>query len=396
MSTSILNYGIIGTDAMDGSRPTFSSVVGRSEVQRVLVEVAASPRSLAFIDSALEESEVSRKDLEELGLIRCESERCVLSFTFLTSTDVQKVREVAEVSARSLVADILARSKEIEVGLNRYRMRGIDLAAVAYIVLGCFSLDWDALAMAAERGYAAMAPEDGYIPWAEEKSDLSLKGFYWGSHNEYLPDVTVTSFGDHFSLPRHALPDSVWRLQLHLRQMDMPDSLKSKLIPATRQALNAMMRNAGRLMLILRDGQKDLAELAEWARVPAGDAETLATLLVELGYATAERGGYQAAVPVLTQVDAPMLEELRHVSESVIDGWMTANYDQLKLRLSGTTPVRFGVPFAETFTQIWHYIFGAANRQLVEVGLFADPYADSRKHKGFIPVVWHPAVWRHR
>ena len=47
---------------------------------------------------------------------------------------------------------------------------------------------------------------------------------------------------------------------------------------------------------------------------------------------------------------------------------------------------------SESRARIWHYIFGAANRQLVEAGLFTNPYAESRRYKGFITVVWHPSL----
>jgi len=45
-----------------------------------------------------------------------------------------------------------------------------------------------------------------------------------------------------------------------------------------------------------------------------------------------------------------------------------------------------------TFYKIWHEIFGAANRILVEKGMFYDPYGGSRKHEGYLPVVWHMGV----
>jgi hypothetical protein len=55
-----------------------------------------------------------------------------------------------------------------------------------------------------------------------------------------------------------------------------------------------------------------------------------------------------------------------------------------------TLPV--AVPFTESFTMVWHYIFGITNRRLVEAGLFADPYNEKRKFKGFIPLVYKTMV----
>lgn len=56
--------------------------------------------------------------------------------------------------------------------------------------------------------------------------------------------------------------------------------------------------------------------------------------------------------------------------------------------MADLTPVRNGVPFERVYTEVWHFIFGIANRTLAEEGLFADPYADERRHQGFLPFVW--------
>ena len=396
MRGNLLRYGIIGTETEIESQPSFSFVMSQFEVQKLLLDIAESPRRPEFIGPALGSSGVSHQDLEDLGLIRREGEQYVLSFTLLTKADAGIVRRVGEQSARSLAADVLARRDEIESALGRYDVEGVDAGAAAFILLGCFSLDWDGLALAAERGYAATAPEDGYIPWAQERAELSLRAIYWGSHNEYLPDVVVTSFGDHFSRPRHALPDAIWRLELHLAEAEMPASMAAKLVGPAQQALNRMMGHAGRLTLALREGAKTVDELVETSGLRVEDAGPLMELLVELDYATQEGERYRATIPVFTPADRPLVDELRGIGERVLEGWMGSGYDELKEELSEITPMRFGVDFAETFTQIWHYIFGAANGQLVEAGLFADPYAEDRRYHGFIPCVWHPDVWRSR
>ena len=68
--------------------------------------------------------------------------------------------------------------------------------------------------------------------------------------------------------------------------------------------------------------------------------------------------------------------------------WHEANYDRVTQALADLTPVRNGAPFEPVYTEVWHFIFGIANRTLVKEGLFADPYADDRRNQGFLPVVW--------
>jgi len=99
-----------------------------------------------------------------------------------------------------------------------------------YIVLGCFSLDWDGLDLTRERGYrtAAQRTIDGrsFTPWAKEKGvEVSLRGLYRGSHNQERTDVTLTTFGDHHALPRFGLPDLLWNSgEAFRRYGDVPEA----------------------------------------------------------------------------------------------------------------------------------------------------------------------------
>ena len=68
--------------------------------------------------------------------------------------------------------------------------------------------------------------------------------------------------------------------------------------------------------------------------------------------------------------------------------WHEENYDAIKAVLSDLTPLRNGVPFERVYTEVWHFVFGIANRELVKAGFFADPYAEGRRHKGFRPFIW--------
>jgi hypothetical protein len=111
-----------------------------------------------------------------------------------------------------------------------------------------------------------------------------------------------------------------------------------------------------------------------------------------LGYAAKLGDRYEARVPVFTQRDNSLIREVRRIGREVLERWFVENYEPLKSELSVCTPWRYGQPFAEGFYPIWHYIFGSTNRQLVENGLFADPYAPERKFKGYIPAVFHESA----
>ena len=338
---------------------------------------------------------MERKQLEDLGLVRRWDGEYVIAFAFFTSEDVQKVRAVAERVTDSLVRALVARRSDIDAVLQRYDAQGVDPKAVPYIVLGCFSLDWDGLDLTAEKRYRSLpyvtAGEGKFIPYAEEKSNLSLKGIYLGSHDSDEGEFRFTSFGDHFSLPRWTFPDLAWLLPIHAAR-DLPDSLRLEVNRALQQAMESMLRQVGRIMFALRDHERTLIELAGIVGMGTQETEDLLTLLAELEYVTRLGDRYRVLAPVLSERDGPMVQALRQVGWDVMEAWLSVNYEDVKGQLSNLIDVRSGVPYADMFTQIWHYLFGTANRKLVESGMFADPYAQSRRYKGFIPAVWHQSL----
>ncbi len=365
-------------------------------VQKVLLEIAAAPRSREFIEAGLAGTGVAVANLESLGLIKKRGDNYAVAFSLMTKADEQKVCEVTEARAHSLSEAFLKRRTEIETILRAYDMKGADPKAVAYLLLGCFALDWDGLNLTQENNYRVAAPErpngDHYTPWAREKNELILKGLFWGSHNDYQPDSVLTSFGDHFSVPRAALPDLFMRVPSRAIHPEMPMPLKRRVFAVVNQALAVSNRRAGLMMLALRDGEKNGEALAKAAGIKKSEADDLLGLLVELEYVETKGDLYRSRIPVFAERDKPMVVAILHLGREVMGQWLATNYEPMKTELSNITPSREGVPYAEGFTQIWHYVFGAANRQLVEAGLFANPYSDEQKHKGFIPTVWHPSL----
>jgi hypothetical protein len=146
------------------------------------------------------------------------------------------------------------------------------------------------------------------------------------------------------------------------------------------------------MMFSLREHPRNLADLAAVAGMSINDAKNLLSLLAELEYVDLIPIGYRARIPVLTDQDGQVVQRLRRVGSEVMSMWLSENYADIKAQLSELTAVRHGVPYPVVFTQVWHYLFGTANRKLVKFGVFADPYAQSKRHKGFIPAVWHDSL----
>ena len=230
--TQLLAYSYNGTGKPGASGREFMQVMKRLEVQKALLDVAAAPRTSTFFSEALKGIGVTPDDLQNLRLIRRDGDLYVLRFSLYTKSDLDKIRAVAEVEGASLAAALLARRSEIQEILARNPQSGVDSKTMAYFILGCVSLDWDGLNLAEKRGYMAAPPKGIYIPEAHEiGGGGSNRGIYWGSHN-YHESIAHTSFGDHYSLPRYALPDLLSSPKSVPREMNAPELLKSKLFDA--------------------------------------------------------------------------------------------------------------------------------------------------------------------
>jgi hypothetical protein len=80
-----------------------------------------------------------------------------------------------------------------------------------------------------------------------------------------------------------------------------------------------------------------------------------------------------------------MLDAARELGWQLMDEWLDINYSTVEAELQALTARKYGIPYRQLYTQIWHYLFGLANKSLVHSGHFANPYAEGRVSKGMIP-----------
>ena len=384
----ILHYSIVGSSSCS-TKPCFTGVMANVQVQQALLKLAQGPIPSKVFESSLHGAGVSTSDLLSLRLIRLDGDQYFLNFPLFTAQDDQRIRAVTARYAGSLASTMLTRRPEIESALSGYDAPGVDRKAVAFFVLGCASLDWDGLNITAAKGYRKETeerPDGKYVPDAEEITAQSLDRIYWGSHNDTYGNIFVTSFGDHAS-KRFSLPDLLWQLPGRTSTTNYPEDLR----PAIQSLLQASMDQTGttlaRMMLALRDGDKTSAELAQAGGLQPKEAETFIQLLLAIQMISVHDGRYRATALVLTKRDEAMTKRLLAIGNRVMSQWLAENYPKIKSELQNLSFTRSGVPFEDGFTMIWHYLFGLTNRQLVEAGLFTDPYAPDRKYKGSITVV---------
>jgi len=388
---SPLSIGITGTSPSDRAKdPT--AILGSAKIQRLILEIAETPKSRAEIESVVSGEFFTLDDMVNVGLLREENDAYRIDFNLLRVADQKLILEVAEQSGRDLASAFLAWRDEFEALAASHEQPQIGNAELLFIVLGCFSLDWDGLELTEERGYrdGAQRTLDGrsFTPWAKEKGvAVSLKGLYWGSHSSGSP-LVLTTFGDHDALPRFGLPDMLWNSGgafSHYEHLQDGQQAASRLLA---KYMADAMADAASVMLVL--GEKDLSLQALAARtgIENDRLERMLALLEEAGYVTRQDGTYAGRVLVLGPEDGEMVRDMVAKGREIMIAWHEANYDDVREALSDLTPLRNGVPFGRVYNEVWHFIFGIANRELVKAGLFADPYAESRRHKGFLPFIW--------
>ncbi len=353
----LLQYGIIGS-ASTNNNPNYFQVMNPLGTQRVLRELADGPLNLAIVESRLKGTSVSMQDLLALRLVRRDGNQVFLNFALFTAADAKRIKDVCGPYGASLASAVLSHRKEIEKTLEAYDAPGVDRKALAFIVVGCASLDWDGLAVTEQKGYRKttdIKPDGKYVAQAEEISTNTVKGIYWASRGRSYGQIGITTFGD----------DDAKRLTL-------PTEFAEAL---------------GHVALSLRRSSRTKEEFIKDGLSPM-DAGRLLPILVAFDYVSEQDGRYQAKVPLLTKQDEAMTKNLRALVRKIMEEWLAANYSKIKKELEGLSLTKAGVPFEEGFSMIWHYLFGLANQKLVEAGFFADPYGQDQKFKGYIPVVY--------
>jgi DNA-binding MarR family transcriptional regulator len=147
------------------------------------------------------------------------------------------------------------------------------------------------------------------------------------------------------------------------------------------------MDDVASVMLALSERDLSLEVLAARAGIEIDKLERIIALLEEADYVTRQNETYAGRVLVLSADDEVMVRHMLAKGREIMTAWHESYYDGTKAALSDLTPLRNGVPFERVYTEVWHFVFGIANRELVKAGLFADPYAVGRRHKGFLPFI---------
>ena len=387
-----LQVGVTGSSPSDNSKNT-SAILSSVEMQRLILDISEKPISRADLEKAVAGRFFTVEDMVATGLVREEEGLFYIDFNLLRIEDQKSILEISEQVGRELATAFLARRGDFDKLAQSHAQPHVGDGELFFIVLGCFSLDWDGLNMTEARGYRAGAQRtiDGqsFTPWAKEKgTSVSLKGLYWGSHYSEQSQATFTSFGDHHATPRFGLPDMLWNLSAAFQHYENNADGRR----AARRMLSVYVRDAlddvGLVMFALAERDLTVEEIIAATGIDPEKLERLLKLLEVAQYVELYDERWGSKVLVLGPDAADMVTGMTDIGRQVMIDWHQENYERIKSSSLKLTPILNGVPFERVYTEIWHFAFAIANRTLVEEGFFADPYAADRPYKGFIPAVW--------
>ncbi len=378
-----IKFGICGDLDHHGTAEEHDPFVSlkKAGVKKLIYDLNREPMAE---DELFSEYEGLAEDIERLlrlEFLKVRGKKIYVNFTFLDEADNRLLFDVCQGYAQGLVEEIISERALIEGTLSRYRNPRVCKEKLAFFVIGCYFLDWGSLDLFRRWDIADnLKPRPGgneYVLWGERVEGDLLKGVYWGGHMLPDTDPVFHTFGDHHvDTERRALPDL-----LHLfHGFDFPGggSYRTLLFERRKELASEL---AALVAKIGKDGT-DVSDLTDGTT-----SKEHISLLKEMNYVEEEAGMYYLAVPYFDVDDIEMIYDCISPFVPVLRAWLSDNLDSLRLDLEDARPLRNGVSFDEFFIQVWHVIFGLANRRLASEGLIYDTYAEDSKHPGYLPAV---------
>jgi hypothetical protein len=358
----VLQIGITGSNSSDRKYQP-QTYLHEQCAQDLIAELCQHPIRVAAIDNTL------LNNLLLVAAVRVRDGLCYLNFTCFLRRDIEILNERAAELGRSLARAIAGGLDPSVLRSLRHLRYPEDLPRYLFFLVGCVVLDWHGLGILAHRGYTLqpaemVRPADGnFTIFGNEVYERSLRGLYWGSHNDSYGDYLFTSFGDHDS-PRTCLPDLLWAIHAAPLQ-----DLAPACLAVTRDvALSTYATAVARHLMGEETGEEPLQAHLEALHYTAGGIPT---------------------GPVFVPQDREALRSFIAVLDERLVRWIDDHNDGMRAAFGLLSPMLQGVAWREVLLQIWHYVFAHANRSLCASGVLFDPYSAGSQFPGYLPVVSH-------
>ena len=343
-----IDIGICGEGRID---PKMESDAGQELIRRL----CEGPVDIGSIEPEILDA------FRKMKAIRIDGCKCFLNFTCFLKKDIELLNDICDGLGRELagvVADCLD-DRTLDVTFSE-----VEQEKYLFFLVGCVSLDWHGLTTLARLGLTLSRAEmerPGYgcfTVFANEQVDGNVKELYWGSHNSTHGSYVFTTFGDHDSM-RVSFPDLIWHLNA-ISKLEVAESILSDMTDSYLQGVGDLLKSR------------------------AFDDSATTRILRELHYIKDDC----LNIPVITHQDMEAVQLLVDSVDNAVLTWTKERSGDFQRIFADVTPVRMGVDFREVLIQLWHYIFGHANKHMCRMGVLFSPYSDSSDWPGYLPVVW--------
>jgi hypothetical protein len=324
-------------------------------------------------------------DLARIGAVEERNGKWSVSFAIFNKQDIRLIAKKTKRYALDLADEIAKKRREIEEILARLSCaRQVEMGKLAFAVVGCFMLDWKGLETLNQKGLTLCGkkkqPGDrNYVLLGREEGAMEglLERVYWGSHSSNFGSITFTSFGDHAGC-RFAFPDLTGYFPSLTPQRGEKTGLPDWLSAKTSEALGIFQVNSivdcGRLLLLLEsEGPWTLSQLSNKLAKKHEQVEGLLRLLTDAKYVSLDGEQIKLNYPVFTARDKGTIEAVWEVMSETVQQEALDCFESLGTELAEITPMKRGIDPREIYTDVWHWVFGQANRIMAERGFMFEP-----------------------
>lgn len=390
----LLDIAITGTIRSHGMNdPQY--VLSFVPVQRLVLTAVTRPLERKEVELGLAGTGVTPADLVRLDLLREEGGQYRLTFLLLTVQDQRTMYSLCQKYGVSLANAFVSHRREFDVLAAKFPEQS-QRADLMFDLVEGVAMNWGGLSLTTELGYRIQPPRhpDGsvyFVHATERGAKLDFSGMYLDSQTAPGAVMSFSTFGD--GSPRlQGWPDVLDGIEhaneLWKKTPDVYAALQDEYVAYLFSALD----DAGAIMRSVSAGVLSADALQKQLNIPRSHFDSTLHVLLVTGYLKQLGNGLTIGVPLITLQDKPAVDQILELSRRIMHDWLLANYPAMKHDFDGLSPMQNGVPFGLLFSEVWHYDFAFAAKQLAASGFFADPHAPGRRYDGYVPLVWESGL----
>lgn len=331
------------------------------------------PLTISQISDAIKKDEATVKkiidSLLKANVIREDDGKYWINFTLYSKEDNKILLDIGKEYGKQLAHKLMENKTELSNLTDRIRCADfIERNKINFALIGCFALDWYCLEELEKYNFLVLYKKQpgnrDYILKGNELSDTNVikSLLYCGSDNQAVGEYTFTSFGG--GAVRSSFPNILWQVSTSaFGNIKGSSDLREAFVNVLSLYTEDLLKDCGKLIESLIIGKE----------TEATNRDALLNLLEKLEYIIKEDGHHKVNIPVFFPEDKEIINKINSRVAKIVIDFIDPIYSKIRDALSGIRPTLNKIPFRETFSEVWHKIFGYCNRFLAEEGFMYDP-----------------------